>query len=36
VGVVTIIVAGMALTELVSRIETRVEVWRPNARDAVQ
>ena len=36
VGVMTIIVAGMALTEVVSHIETRVEVWRPNARDAVQ
>ena len=35
VGVMTIIIAGMALTEVVSRIETRVEVWRPNARDAV-
>ena len=36
VGVVTIIVVGMALTELVQRIETRVEAWRPRAQDAVE
>jgi NitT/TauT family transport system permease protein len=33
VGVVTIVVVGMALTELVRGIETRVEVWRPKAQE---
>ena len=33
VGVATIVVVGMALTELVRGIETRVEVWRPRAQE---
>ena len=32
VGVFTIVVAGLLLSEIVRRIETKVEVWRPNAR----
>lgn len=31
VGVLTIGVAGLALSELVRRIEQRVEIWRPSA-----
>jgi NitT/TauT family transport system permease protein len=31
VGVLTIVAAGVALVEIVSRIERRVEVWRPPA-----
>jgi NitT/TauT family transport system permease protein len=35
VGVLTIVIAGLALTEVVRRIERRVEVWRPEAQQAV-
>lgn len=35
VGVLTIVIAGLALTEFVRRIERRVEVWRPEAQQAV-
>ena len=34
VGVMTIVVVGMVLSEAVRHIEARVEVWRPNAREA--
>jgi NitT/TauT family transport system permease protein len=30
VGVLTIVSAGMALSEIVRRIEARVEIWRPS------
>jgi len=30
VGVLTIVAAGMALSEIVRRIEARVEIWRPS------
>ena len=33
VGVFTLIAAGLALGEIVRRIERRVEIWRPQARD---
>jgi ABC-type nitrate/sulfonate/bicarbonate transport system permease component len=32
VGVITIVVAGLALTEAVRSIERKVEIWRPDAR----
>ncbi len=35
VGVLTIVIAGLALTEIVRRIERRVEIWRPEAQQAV-
>ena len=35
VGVVTIVIVGMGLTELVRMIEVRVESWRPNAQESV-
>jgi NitT/TauT family transport system permease protein len=31
VGVVTILVVGLALTEALHRLERRVQAWRPNA-----
>ncbi len=34
VGVFTIVMAGLALTEIVRRIELRVDIWRPSARGA--
>ena len=34
VGVFTIVIAGLALTELVRRIELKVEVWRPDAQQS--
>jgi ABC-type nitrate/sulfonate/bicarbonate transport system permease component len=33
VGVLTIVVAGLVLSELVRRIERRVEIWRPQAQE---
>ena len=35
VGVFTIVLAGLALTELVRRIELKVEVWRPDAQQSL-
>ncbi len=35
VGVLTIVLAGLALTELVRRIEMKVEVWRPDAQQSI-
>ena len=34
VGVFTIVIAGLALTELVRRIELKVEVWRPDVQQS--
>jgi NitT/TauT family transport system permease protein len=34
VGVLTIVIAGLALTELVRHIEMKVELWRPEAQQS--